>query len=153
MHPSRFVAFHDIPESQASQALTPTFALALARGPSGIVLVFNRFRQVWELPGGMIDPGESALAAARRELAEEAHCEAEALRWLGVVEVEDMVRRCGAIFGCTVASVPAQVSNSEMTGITTWTPSSAVQPLGPTDRVLLERLFPWNDADRPAVPA
>jgi 8-oxo-dGTP diphosphatase len=140
MQPSRFIAFHAIPESQASQTLAPTFALTLARGPDGVVLVFNRFRQVWELPGGLIDPGESAREAARRELAEEAHCDGEALEWLGVVEVEDKGRRCGAVFGCTVATVPAHVANDEMAGITAWTRSSPVQPLGPTDRVLLERL-------------
>jgi 8-oxo-dGTP diphosphatase len=36
-----------------------------------LLLVFDRFRQEWELPGGRIDPGETAIQAAVRELHEE----------------------------------------------------------------------------------
>jgi 8-oxo-dGTP pyrophosphatase MutT (NUDIX family) len=36
-----------------------------------LLLVFDRFRRQWELPGGRIDPGETPLQAAVRELQEE----------------------------------------------------------------------------------
>lgn len=36
-----------------------------------VLLVFNRFRHEWELPGGRIDPGETPRQAAVRELREE----------------------------------------------------------------------------------
>jgi len=36
-----------------------------------LLLVFDRFRGEWELPGGRIDPGETPLQAAVRELHEE----------------------------------------------------------------------------------
>jgi hypothetical protein len=29
--------------------------VVLARSPTGVVLVFNRYRKVWELPGGLVD--------------------------------------------------------------------------------------------------
>jgi 8-oxo-dGTP diphosphatase len=138
---ARFIAFHDIPETDLPRALAPAFSVVLARGPEDVVLVFNRYRKVWELPGGMIDPGESARDCARRELAEEAECIAGALQWLGILEVDDGRRRCGAVFGGEVADVPAQVSNAEIDGIAAWTPGSSPQPLGAADRVLLERLF------------
>jgi 8-oxo-dGTP diphosphatase len=138
---ARFIAFHDLPESQPPGALAPAFAVVLARGPAGVVLVFNRQRKVWELPGGMIDPGESARDCARRELAEEAECAAGELRWLGIVEVDDGRRLCGAVFTGEAAGVPAQVSNAEIAGISAWAPGSAPHPLGATDQALLERLF------------
>lgn len=36
-----------------------------------LLLVFDRFRGEWELPGGRIDPGETPVQAAVRELHEE----------------------------------------------------------------------------------
>ncbi|RJL27132.1 NUDIX hydrolase [Bailinhaonella thermotolerans] len=36
-----------------------------------LLLVFNRGRRCWELPGGQIDPGETPRQAAVRELREE----------------------------------------------------------------------------------
>ena len=39
--------------------------------PKGQVLVVNQFGTSWSLPKGHIDPGEDALAAARREIREE----------------------------------------------------------------------------------
>jgi 8-oxo-dGTP diphosphatase len=38
---------------------------------SHLLLVFDRFRNQWELPGGRIDPGETPVQAAARELHEE----------------------------------------------------------------------------------
>ena len=137
---ARFIAFHAVPETDPPRELAPEFALALARGPAGVVLVFNRHRKVWELPGGFIDAGESARDSARRELAEEAECTAGPLEWLGIVEVQDDRRRCGAVFGCDVATIPVAVRNAEVDGIGAWTPVSAPQPLSPSDRALLERL-------------
>ena len=37
----------------------------------GLVLVVSQHRSSWSLPKGHIDPGESALAAAKREIYEE----------------------------------------------------------------------------------
>ena len=150
---ARFVAFHDLPEADPPPALAPAFAVVMARGPAGVVLVFNRYRKVWELPGGMIDPGESARDCARRELAEEAECVAGALDWLGLVEVDDGRRHCGAVFACDVTAVPTLVSNAEIDGIAAWTPESAPRPMGETDRALLDALFEeWARRGPPQSP-
>lgn len=140
MAQSRFIAFHTVAEAHAVGTLAPTFAVVIAHGPFGVVLVYNRYRQVWELPGGLIDAGESARDSASRELAEEAECVAGSLAWLGIVEADDGLRRCGAVFTCSVAAVPVHVSNAEVDGIAAWTPAATPAPLGPCDRALLERL-------------
>lgn len=46
-------------------------ALVVVRCGRYLLLVFDRFRGAWELPGGRIDPGETPLQAAVRELHEE----------------------------------------------------------------------------------
>ena len=136
---ARFIAFHEFPTSELP---SPAFAVVIAIGPAGVVLVHNRYRQVWELPGGLIDAGETAEAAARRELMEEAGCQAQALEWLGIVEVDDGRRHHGAVFRGRVPSVPATMMNEEIDGIGLWTPETTAEPLGACDRALLQRFGP-----------
>jgi ADP-ribose pyrophosphatase len=62
-------------------------AVVLALDAAGRVLVVEQFRLpardvLWELPAGRVDPGESALEAARRELREETGYAAEEWREL-----------------------------------------------------------------------
>ena len=136
---ARFAALHEVPEAQSATVAEPTFAVVLARNSDGVVLVFNRWRKVWELPGGLIDAGESPREGVSRELLEEAGCTARNLRWLGLVEVADTARHFGAVFACDVDDVPASFSSDEIGGIAVWRPDSHPQPLGHCDAVLLNR--------------
>lgn len=61
------VAFHRARTSAQSYAPLP---LALGHGPA-VLLVRSAARDCWELPGGMIEPGEHPRQAAQRELHEE----------------------------------------------------------------------------------
>jgi 8-oxo-dGTP diphosphatase len=45
--------------------------MVVARQGDKTLLVFNRQKRYWELPGGMIDEGETPRACAARELFEE----------------------------------------------------------------------------------
>lgn len=63
-------------------------AAILAFDPEGRVLVQQEYRYpvdavIWQLPGGLIDPDESPLEAAQRELAEETGHVADSWRLLG----------------------------------------------------------------------
>jgi len=136
---ARFVTLHDIPEMECTSIGEPFFAVVLARSTTGVVLVFNRYRKVWELPGGLIDPGESARDSAARELAEEAGCTARNLRWLGLVEVADGATHFGAVFTCDVDAVPASFSSDEIGAVDTWRPDHRPRPLGECDAALLNR--------------
>lgn len=136
---ARLAALHDAPEAPTFRGEKVGFAVMIADSAEGIVLVFNRWRRVWELPGGLVDPGESPRSTATRELREEAGCEALDVRWLGVVEVDDGQRHFGGVFRCSVASIPPKTPDEEIGGIACWLPDRAPPGLGATDEALLER--------------
>jgi ADP-ribose pyrophosphatase YjhB (NUDIX family) len=58
--------------------------------PAGFLLVVQRknepARGLWSLPGGRVEPGETAAAAAVREVAEETGIVAQVLREVGTVQ-------------------------------------------------------------------
>jgi 8-oxo-dGTP diphosphatase len=136
---AQFSKFHEVSEAGCAQVAVPVFAVVIARSPGGVVLVFNRYRKVWELPGGYIDAGENSRGAAQRELFEEAACRARDLQWLGLVEVNDGAAHFGAVYRGHVDAVPAEVRNDEIGGIAFWKDGRGPQPLGATDEALLHR--------------
>lgn len=52
--------------------------------PRGRVLLIRTTKAGWELPGGLVEPGEDLLQAARREAREESGCEVEVGRLTGL---------------------------------------------------------------------
>lgn len=134
-----FVTLHDASESDHAGIATPTFAVMLARSSDGVVLVFNRQRKLWELPGGFIDAGESPRDAAARELKEEAGCTARSLSWLGLVEVDDGASHFGAVFACEVEDVPPTFQSDEIGSLGRWRRDACPRPLGESDAALLNR--------------
>jgi 8-oxo-dGTP pyrophosphatase MutT (NUDIX family) len=135
-----FAAFHEVPEGEHARIGKLEFAVVIAHSRDGEVLVFNRYRHVWELPGGFIGADESPRDTASRELAEEAGCASGEIEWLGVVEVDDGLRHLGAVFGCDVDDVPEVMDTEEIGGIAFWRRGDHPQPLGDSDTALLERL-------------
>lgn len=102
-----------------------------------VLMVFDRFRQSWELPGGQIDPGESARQAAARELLEETgHTPDGRLRFVGYAGFTlkpDQRAEYGALFSGPSAGVCAFQPNDEIAAIRWWdfreTLPGRVQPL------------------------
>ncbi|HET9865329.1 MAG TPA: NUDIX hydrolase [Steroidobacteraceae bacterium] len=138
MPPTRFIAFHEIAEDAAGMPQL-SYAVMLARAADGVLLVQSRVRQVWELPGGLIDPGETPRQAAIRELVEESGCLARNTRWLGVLEVDDGRPRFGACLCCEVDAVPEHFTNAETVSLGYWTRAAAPAPLGHADEAVLRR--------------
>ena len=68
---NRAVYFHD-PDAPPASVVVPSVFVAV-RGRGGRLLLVRRCDSgTWELPGGRVDVGETAVEAAVRETAEEA---------------------------------------------------------------------------------
>lgn len=68
------LSFHDarqLPEDARFEDAPTRYVLVVLRHGGRVLMVWERARECWELPGGGIEPGESPRAAAVRELREE----------------------------------------------------------------------------------
>lgn len=122
-----------------------TAALVVVWDRGECLLVFNRFRQAWELPGGMIDAGESAREAAVRELAEESGQVPDAVEFAGVARTWYAPSRRMehvAIFRAGVAQREPFVENDEMTGSLWWNPREDLTALNAIDGALAALCLP-----------
>src|SRR3954453_4229618 len=88
----RQVYFHDAPAPEAT-AVAPS-AFVAVRGRGGRLLLVRRCDSgTWELPGGRVDVGESAAAAAVRETAEESGVQVLVTALVGVFTDPDLIVR------------------------------------------------------------
>ncbi|WP_054565635.1 NUDIX hydrolase [Frankia sp. R43] len=77
------LAFHPAGDDIGVRDAPLTVSLVALWHDGRLLLVFNRQRACWELPGGMIDLGETPRQAAIRELHEEAGCQVDDLTFAG----------------------------------------------------------------------
>lgn len=79
------LSFHTEPEETRFDDHPVGYALVVLWQGDRVLMVLERSRGCWELPGGGIDPGETPREAAVRELREEAgqHVRPEDLRFAG----------------------------------------------------------------------
>jgi 8-oxo-dGTP diphosphatase len=90
-----------------------------------VLMVFDRWRMQWELPGGTLAPGETARQAAVRELAEETGISTTDLDFTAVVEFTlqwPTRREYGAVYRTALQVEPQLVVNDEISDFRWWDP-------------------------------
>lgn len=124
----------------ADTSLRPlTHALVLARHQGKTLLVYNRFKSEWELPGGMIDPGESPGECALRELMEESNQTLVEMGFRGLMRLKlmpDSRLEFGALYAGQVLTLRPFDTNDETTGIVWWDGKENVGTISEIDRWL-----------------
>lgn len=131
----------------------PAFSLVVARSGGQVLLVRNRHRDVWELPGGWIDAGETTGDCALRELAEESAQAGRDLRLLAWIVLaapgaSDRARRTGAVFSADIGDRAAFLPTSEISAIGYWPASALPDGVSDIDAALIAR-FARQETCRP----
>lgn len=125
-------------DEAAAAALPLAFSLVLGRSDAGYLLVYNRHRAVWELPGGFIDAGESARQCAIRELEEESGQRVTGLRWRAVLEIERPTGTIhGALYCADIATVAPFAGSAETACAGFWPASGLPAGTSNIDRALI----------------
>lgn len=131
-----------------------TLALVMLGVPGGLVLVRNRRRDCWELPGGLRDAGESPARCASRELWEETGIGPVAVRLVAVMTLDlqpsprNPFRReeCGAVFRAEYPEVPAAFESPEIAAVIARPADRLPARTGELDEHLVRVL--WSDTEQ-----
>ncbi|WP_215549217.1 NUDIX hydrolase [Amycolatopsis sp. CA-230715] len=110
-----------------------------------VLMMFDRSRKQWELPGGMREQGETARQAATRELLEETGIGGVGLIFAAVAEFDltkPPRRELLAVYRAQLQSVPRLVVNDEADDFRWWHPADAVSDdMSPLDSEIARRVF------------
>ena len=106
---------------------------------------FHVRRQQWELPGGAVEPGESAHDAAVRELAEETGIRTRELTLAARAEFvlgSEANRHWAAVFNVSFDAPPRTAANEEMADFRWWTVNTDLwEGLSPLDAEVARAVY------------
>jgi 8-oxo-dGTP pyrophosphatase MutT (NUDIX family) len=148
----RFVAESDL--GTLERQLPIPASLVVVRFEDSVLMIFDSWRQQWELPGGKRDPGETARQAAVRELAEETGIETVNLDFVAVAECDlrrPNRREYTALYRTDLQVAPQLMINDEVLAFLWWNPQLPIaEQMNPLDAEMARRtIHGGRDASLP----
>jgi 8-oxo-dGTP diphosphatase len=129
----RFIAEEAVPAS-----------LVVVLHGDAVLMMFDAWREQWELPGGTREQGETAQQTAVRELREETGIDMPDLTFAAVAEFEltrPARRELLAVYRVQLQTVPRLVVNDEALGFRWWRPAEPVSDdMSPLDAEIARRV-------------
>ncbi|MEQ0557861.1 NUDIX hydrolase [Amycolatopsis sp. NEAU-NG30] len=138
------VAVRRVAESELPRLVPLPAALVVAVHAGAVLMLFDRRRRQWELPGGMREPGERCREAAARELGEETGIHGVPLTFAAVAEFDLVAparREFLAVYRTELVTAPRLVPSEEGLGFRWWPPREPVEAdMSPLDAELAARV-------------
>lgn len=111
------------PDAPAPTSLVPAVSAVISDSDSRLLLQRRADNQLWSVPGGAVELGESVLDALRREVKEETGLEVEADRLIGVysspnylIEYDDgeVRQQFSLAFACHITGGSIRISSESL---------------------------------------
>jgi 8-oxo-dGTP diphosphatase len=122
-----------------------THALIVVKCQGRFLMMFNKWRSSWELPGGVIEPGESAKECAVRELKEETNQTTSEIAFKGLMKFHLQPSfhgperlEYGALYYAELSQLEPFIENEEAAQIILWDVITDIGTVAMIDRKLLE---------------
>lgn len=124
------------PQAPKPTSLVPAVSAVVADGDGRLLLQRRTDNQLWSVPGGAVELGESVLGALRREVLEETGLEVVADRLIGLYSSPDYVvayddgevrQQFSLAFACHVMGGSVRTSSETMD--VQWFPAAALATL------------------------
>ncbi|MCM3781922.1 NUDIX hydrolase [Neobacillus mesonae] len=122
-----------------------THSLIVVSYEGRFLLLYNKWRNNWELPGGVIEEGETAQECVVRELLEETNQKSDNVNFEGLMKFRLQPSyhgpertEYGALFSCQLSQLNAFIENEEAESIILWDGVSDIGEIAEIDRKLIE---------------
>ncbi|MBD7969207.1 NUDIX domain-containing protein [Paenibacillus gallinarum] len=133
----------DLPEDRIDQLTLNhpiTHALVVARNRDGFLLLFNHWKQNWELPGGVREAGESLRACALREMLEETNQIPRRIDFRGLMKfkLKNGKTEYGGLFSADIDNERPFLDNEEAEKMIYWDLHTDIGYIDEIDKELLK---------------
>jgi 8-oxo-dGTP diphosphatase len=101
----------------------PTAAFVIVESEKGYMLLYTKYRHVWELTGGMLDEGESPKDCVIRECKEESNQNISEIKFVGLAVYANMN---AAVYYTFLMIEDPFIENDEIEKLQWWKPGEEI---------------------------